>query len=163
MRSSVRSRLAPPCFLSIRSTPNPKSVPFCSKIQPNPCRSLPEKPQAESTVACTQPRVSDIVEQLRARPGEVIELLQSRPRLPGIAPMPMPPGVRLIGWNLKDPPIAIDVCSVVMDPATFVNSTLNRLQTALTGNTNEGKCMARRSEIQGELYDRFGSGEDLSG
>jgi len=78
-------------------------------------------------------RVSDIVEQLRARRGEVIELLRRRPRLPGIAAMPMPRGVKLIGWNLKDPPIAIDLCSVVIDPASFVDRTLNQLQAALTG------------------------------
>jgi hypothetical protein len=30
MRSSVRSRLAPPYFQSLRWTPNPESVPFCS-------------------------------------------------------------------------------------------------------------------------------------
>ena len=30
MRSSVRSRLAPPILQSLRGTPNPKSVPFCS-------------------------------------------------------------------------------------------------------------------------------------
>ena len=36
MRSSVRSRLAPPYFQSLRRTPNPESVPFCSKTSIKP-------------------------------------------------------------------------------------------------------------------------------
>jgi len=43
----------------------------------------------------------------------------------------MPTGVRLINWNLKEPPIAIDICSVVTDPPLFARSTLEQLGAAL--------------------------------
>jgi hypothetical protein len=44
MRSSVRSRLAPPIFQSLRATPNPESVPFCSNNKYQACRGkLPHR------------------------------------------------------------------------------------------------------------------------
>jgi hypothetical protein len=43
----------------------------------------------------------------------------------------MPAGVRLVHWNLKEPPVAIDTCSVVIDPALFARSTLEQLRVAL--------------------------------
>lgn len=43
----------------------------------------------------------------------------------------MPPGVRLVTWNLKEPPVAIDTCSVVTDTALFARSTFEQLRTAL--------------------------------
>jgi hypothetical protein len=43
----------------------------------------------------------------------------------------MPSGVRLLTWNLKQPPVAIETCSVVIDPALFASSTLEQLRIAL--------------------------------
>jgi hypothetical protein len=43
----------------------------------------------------------------------------------------MPPGVRLLHLKLKEPPVAIDTCSVVTDPALFASSTLEQLGVAL--------------------------------
>jgi hypothetical protein len=43
----------------------------------------------------------------------------------------MPPGVSLVTWNLKEPPVAIDTCSVVIDPVLFARSTLEQFGVAL--------------------------------
>jgi hypothetical protein len=43
----------------------------------------------------------------------------------------MPSGVRLVHWNLKEPPVVIDTCSVVTDPSLFARSTLEQLGVAL--------------------------------
>jgi hypothetical protein len=40
-------------------------------------------------------------------------------------------GVRLVKWNLKEPPVAIDTCSIVTDPALFASTTLGQLTAAL--------------------------------
>jgi hypothetical protein len=39
--------------------------------------------------------------------------------------------VKLIRWNLKSPPVAIETCVVVTDPALFARTTLEQLRTAL--------------------------------
>jgi hypothetical protein len=70
-----------------------------------------------------------LVEQvftLRAHKEEVTAFLRTR----GVIPA-MPAGVRLVHWNLKEPPVAIDTCSVVTDPALFARSTLRQLGVAL--------------------------------
>jgi hypothetical protein len=64
---------------------------------------------------------------LRAHREEVIEFLRMRHSVPV-----MPPGVRLIRWNLKQPPVAIETYAVVTDPGLFARSTLEQLRTALT-------------------------------
>ena len=43
----------------------------------------------------------------------------------------IPLGVRLVTWNLKEPPVAIDTCSVVTDTPLFARSTLEQLRTAI--------------------------------
>ena len=58
--------------------------------------------------------------ELRERKPEVTDLLRVRAA-----------GVHVIGWNLKEPPVAVDICSVVTDPALFARSTLEQLRTAL--------------------------------
>ena len=63
---------------------------------------------------------------LRARRDEVAEWLRARTAIP-----PMPPGVRLLSWNLKQAPVAIDTCSVVTEPAMFARSTLEQLRVSL--------------------------------
>ncbi len=48
----------------------------------------------------------------------------------GLIP-PMPPGVHLVEWKLKAPPIAIETCAVVTDTALFAKSTLEQLRIAM--------------------------------
>lgn len=55
---------------------------------------------------------------------------QENPTFTGTFPS-LPSGVRLLNWNLKQPPVAIDTCSVVTDPALFARSTLEQLKVAL--------------------------------
>jgi hypothetical protein len=59
------------------------------------------------------------VNLLRDHRAEVAAFLKTR----GIIPA-MPPGVRLVKWNLKEPPIAIEYHAVVTDPAKFARATL---------------------------------------
>jgi hypothetical protein len=44
----------------------------------------------------------------------------------------MPPGVRLVKWSLKKPPIAIEYHPVVTNPAKFAGATLGELRERLT-------------------------------
>ena len=64
--------------------------------------------------------------QLRGRRSEVVALLKARSNEPC-----MPTGVVLLGWSLKKPPVAIETCAVVTDPALFARTTLDQLQAAL--------------------------------
>jgi hypothetical protein len=45
---------------------------------------------------------------------------------------PMPPHIRLVEWNPKKAPIAIDTCSVVVDVPLFIRTTLEQLSASLT-------------------------------
>jgi len=63
---------------------------------------------------------------LRDQRAEVAAYLRARSTVPQ-----MPPGVRLIEWNLRKPPVAIETCAVVVDPALFAQSTLAQLRRAL--------------------------------
>jgi hypothetical protein len=67
-----------------------------------------------------------LLEELREYKDEVLWLLRRREEIPAL-----PPGVRLIGWSLKQPPVAIETCALVTDPALFARSTLEQLRTAL--------------------------------
>jgi hypothetical protein len=58
--------------------------------------------------------------------SEVAVYLKARRAIP-----PMPEGIRLISWNLKDPPVAIEMCAVVTGPALFAKTTLEQLRVAL--------------------------------
>ena len=51
---------------------------------------------------------------LRSHRGEVVEFLRTRTPIPS-----MPPGVRLVKWDLKEPPVAIEICTVVIDSANL--------------------------------------------
>ena len=64
---------------------------------------------------------------LRANRDEVAAFLRTRSSVPT-----MPPGVRLLEWKLKEPPVVIETCAVVTDPALFARSTLDQLRNALT-------------------------------
>jgi hypothetical protein len=63
---------------------------------------------------------------LRAHKHEVAEFLRKRAAIP-----PMPPGIRLVKWNLKEPPVAIETCAVVSDPSLFACTTLAQLRVAM--------------------------------
>jgi len=64
---------------------------------------------------------------LRTHRHEVMNFLRERDVIPA-----MPSCVHLVSWNLKKPPVAIDVCSLVTDTALFAQSTLEQLRIALT-------------------------------
>ena len=64
---------------------------------------------------------------LRAHRAQITEFLRIRHSIPA-----MPPGVRLVSWNLGKPPVAIETCAIVTDPALFARSALDQLRTALT-------------------------------
>ncbi len=63
---------------------------------------------------------------LRAHRDEVTVFLRNRKTIP-----PMPPGVRLLAWNLMEPPVVIETSAVVVNPALFARTTLTQLTTAL--------------------------------
>ena len=63
---------------------------------------------------------------LRVHREAVARFLRARTAIPA-----MPRGVRLIAWNLREPPIAIEHCAVVTDSASFARATLGQLGRAL--------------------------------
>jgi hypothetical protein len=69
-----------------------------------------------------------LVAELQQQRGEVVALLQGRS-----APQAMPPGVRLVRWAPKQPPVVLQHCSVVIDVDKFISSTLAQLQARLGG------------------------------
>jgi hypothetical protein len=63
---------------------------------------------------------------LRAHRDEVAKVLKCRLSIPR-----MPPGVTLVGWNLKPPPVGIEMSAVVTDPSLFARATLEQLRIAM--------------------------------
>lgn len=63
---------------------------------------------------------------LRNHRADVAAFLKARSAVPM-----MPPGVRLIQWNLKTPPILIESYAVVTDPTLFARTALEQLKRAL--------------------------------
>jgi hypothetical protein len=59
---------------------------------------------------------------LRTHRHEVMNFLRER----AVIPL-MPRGVRLVEWNLKEPPVAIEVYAVVVNPSLFARTTLAQL------------------------------------
>jgi hypothetical protein len=74
-----------------------------------------------------QGRLAAVLKRLRENRDGVAELLRRRASVP-----PFPPGVSLVEWNPKQPPIAIETCAVVVDVHLFISSTLLQLDAALT-------------------------------
>lgn len=64
---------------------------------------------------------------LRAHRDDVVAWLRARASVPV-----MPPGVRLLHWKLKEPPLAVEVCAIVTDPALFAQTTLEQLAIAVS-------------------------------
>jgi hypothetical protein len=63
---------------------------------------------------------------LRDHRDEVAAYLKQRDAIP-----PMPEGVRLVRWEPKSAPVAIDVCSIVVDVPKFVQAELLSLNSRL--------------------------------
>jgi hypothetical protein len=63
---------------------------------------------------------------LRAHRNEVSVFLRERDAIPT-----MPPGVHLVSWELKEPPVVLEMCSVVTNTALFARTTLGQLRAAL--------------------------------
>lgn len=71
-------------------------------------------------------KVAEQIALLRVQRVEVAAYLKARNEIPS-----MPKGVRLIRWEPKSAPVAIDVCSVVVDVAKFIESELRALDSRL--------------------------------
>ena len=69
-----------------------------------------------------------LVPELRARREEIALLLQQRTSLP-----PLPPGVRLLSWAPKKPPVMLQRWSVLNEVDKFISSTLAELRARLEG------------------------------
>jgi len=85
----------------------------------------------------------------------VSELKQHREELIGLlreegTPLPMPPGVRLLRWEPKNPPIAIVHMGIVSNVDKFVIATLLQLRARL-----EGKDSLAGNWSLRELVDRL--------
>jgi hypothetical protein len=72
------------------------------------------------------PQVRALLNAIRAEKPALRDFLRSRTAIPC-----MPQDVRIVEWKLKEPPVAIEVCAVVTDPAKFATSTLGQLRVAL--------------------------------
>jgi hypothetical protein len=73
-------------------------------------------------------RVAPVLERLRENREQVAVMLRERDCIPK-----MPPGVRLVRWNLKKPPVIFERWSVVNDVDLFAKTTLKQLRAALSG------------------------------
>jgi hypothetical protein len=69
------------------------------------------------------PEAQALLEAVKAEKQNLLAYLRARPALP--------PSVRLVSWNLKDPPVAIETCAVVTDPVLFARTTVEQLGIAL--------------------------------
>jgi hypothetical protein len=65
----------------------------------------------------------DLLARIKEHKLEIIRALVAIP--------PMPEGVRLIRWEPKPAPVAIDVCSVVVDVRKFIHGELRALDSRL--------------------------------
>jgi hypothetical protein len=100
-------------------------------------------------IRCRLPEeASPLIEELRARREEVLLALSQRSPIP-----PMPRGLRLVRWNLKDTPVRLDCCSVVTDTARFAETTVEQLRIAL-GDPN--RCVGWSVAQLIERLDRVG-------
>jgi hypothetical protein len=68
-----------------------------------------------------------LLAELRKHRENVRAFLRARAAIPA-----MWPGVRLVAWELKEPPVAIEYHAVVTDPGKFARATLEELRERLT-------------------------------
>src|SRR5215469_12592152 len=69
--------------------------------------------------------LAPLVEALRQKKSELVELLAQRPA--------MPAGVRLIHWGPEAAPVRVSECETVIDTERFIRTTLRQLEAALEG------------------------------
>jgi hypothetical protein len=69
-----------------------------------------------------------LVTELKHNREELIELLRKNE-----APPSMPPGVRLLSWEPKNPPVAIVRMGIVSNVDKFVEATLRQMRARLEG------------------------------
>jgi hypothetical protein len=72
------------------------------------------------------PNAQTLLEIVRTERQALLAYLRARAVIPA-----MPPGVVLVEWKLKEPPVAIETCAVVTDPVLFARTTLEQLRIAL--------------------------------
>jgi len=72
------------------------------------------------------PEMHALLEAARAEKQAVLNYLRARDAIPA-----MPHGVRLMEWNLKEPPVCLEVYSVVTDTTKFARSTLGQIRRLL--------------------------------
>ncbi len=87
------------------------------------------------------PRVRELLEDLKARRDQIVELMryrtESQPEAdplgkPGPPECPkLPLGVRLVRYQPKKPPVGIEICSVVTDVEKFLLTKLGELEARL--------------------------------
>lgn len=68
-----------------------------------------------------------LLAELRKHREGVKAFLRARAAIPA-----MPAGVRLVAWELKEPPVAIEYHAIVTDPGKFARATLEELRERLT-------------------------------
>lgn len=84
---------------------------------------------AGDSIRCRLPGdAAPLLRELRAHRDEVLRILRERETIPA-----MPPGVRLVCWRPKKPPVVLERWSVVNDVHAFACYTLAQLQSALQG------------------------------
>jgi hypothetical protein len=79
------------------------------------------------TVPTDDAEARALLAELRKHREGVRAFLRARAVIP-----PMPAGVRLVAWELKEPPVAIEYHAVVIDPGKFARATLEELRERLT-------------------------------
>jgi len=78
-------------------------------------------------ILCRLPQnATHLLDDLRRCRNDVESALRQRETVPD-----MPPGVQLLEWLLKSPPVAIETFAVVTEPALFAVTTLEQLRRAL--------------------------------
>jgi hypothetical protein len=86
-----------------------------------------------------------LITELRQHREELVELLRGCE-----IPPPMPPGVRLLKWKPKTPPVAIVRMGIVTNVDKFIGATLRELRARL-----EGKDFLAGNWSLRELVDRL--------
>jgi hypothetical protein len=86
-----------------------------------------------------------LVSEIKEHREELVAMLRAQE-----TPLPMPPGVRLLKWAPRTPPIAIVRTGIVTNAHTFIAATLSQLEARL-----EGKDFLAGNWSLRELLDRL--------
>lgn len=110
-------------------------VPSIDKTAMNPASELPLLPKSSSAVHCDGcPRLHEPLHAGRLRQAtpssDDVPHAWAPELVPPTCPA-MPKGIRLIRWEPKSAPVAIDVCSVVVDVSKFIAGELRALDSRL--------------------------------